>query len=112
MRRLLAFLLAALGLSLAQGEKLKACFIYVGPIGDAGWTYAHDLGRKKAEAALPWLETRYVESVPEAQALPVMDRFVREGCQVIFATSFGYGEAVLEAANMKSSCFLPLSRGS
>jgi simple sugar transport system substrate-binding protein len=98
MRRLLVFLLAALGLSLAQGEKLKACFIYVGPIGDAGWTYAHDLGRKKAEAALPWLETRYVESVPEAQALPVMDRFVKEGCQVIFATSFGYGEAVLEAA--------------
>jgi len=90
--------LLALGLAWAQGDKLKACFIYVGPIGDAGWTYAHDQGRKKAEAALPWLETRYVESVPEAQALPVIDRFVREGCQVIFATSFGYMEAVLEAA--------------
>ena len=98
MRRWLPFLLVALGLVLAQGEKLKACFIYVGPVGDAGWTYAHDLGRKKAEAALPWLETRYVESVPEAQALPVIDRLVREGCRVIFATSFGYGEAVLEAA--------------
>ncbi|MGC8875813.1 BMP family ABC transporter substrate-binding protein [Thermus sp.] len=97
MRRLLALLLV-LGLGLAQGDKLKACFIYVGPVGDAGWTYAHDVGRKKAEAALPWLETRYVESVPEAQALPVIDRLVREGCRVIFATSFGYGEAVLEAA--------------
>ncbi len=97
MRRLLALLLV-LGLGLAQGDKPKACFIYVGPVGDAGWTYAHDVGRKKAEAALPWLETRYVESVPEAQALPVIDRFVREGCQAIFATSFGYGEAVLEAA--------------
>jgi simple sugar transport system substrate-binding protein len=85
-------------MGLAQGEKLKACFIYVGPVGDAGWTYAHDIGRKKAEAALPWLETRYVESVPEAQALPVIDRFVKEGCQVIFATSFGYMEAVLEGA--------------
>lgn len=98
MRRILGLLLLALGLAWAQGDKLKACFIYVGPIGDAGWTYAHDQGRKKAEAALPWLETRYVESVPEAQALPVIDRFVREGCQVIFATSFGYMEAVLEGA--------------
>ncbi len=97
MRRLLALLLV-LGLGFAQEDKLKACFIYVGPVGDAGWTYAHDVGRKKAEAALPWLETRYVESVPEAQALPVIDRFVREGCRVIFAASFGYGEAVLEAA--------------
>lgn len=95
MKRLLGLLVLVLGLALGQGEKLKACFIYVGPIGDAGWTYAHDLGRKKAEAALPWLETRYVESVPEAQALPTIDRFVREGCQVIFATSFGYMEAVL-----------------
>lgn len=100
MRKLLGVLALALGLAWAQGDKLRACFIYVGPIGDAGWTYAHDVGRKKkkAEAALPWLETRYVESVPEAQAPSVIDRFVREGCQVIFATSFGYMEAVLEGA--------------
>lgn len=56
------------------------------------------MGRKKAEAALPWLETRYVESVPEAQVVPVIDRFVREGCRVIFATSFGYMDGVLGAA--------------
>ena len=98
MQRLVLGVLAALGLALGQGEKLKACFIYVGPVGDAGWTYAHDVGRKKAEAALPWLETRYVESVPEAQVVPVIDRFVREGCRVIFATSFGYMDGVLEAA--------------
>ncbi|BBL82551.1 hypothetical protein TthAA220_13350 [Thermus thermophilus] len=98
MRRLVLGVLAALGLALGQGDKLKACFIYVGPVGDAGWTYAHDVGRKKAEAALPWLETRYVESVPEAQVVPVIDRFVREGCRVIFATSFGYMDGVLEAA--------------
>ena len=98
MQRLVLGVLAALGLALGQGEKLKACFIYVGPVGDAGWTYAHDVGRKKAEAALPWLETRYVESVPGAQVVPVIDRFVREGCRVIFATSFGYMDGVLEAA--------------
>jgi simple sugar transport system substrate-binding protein len=98
MRRLAFGLLLALGLALAQTDKLKACFIYVGPIGDIGWTHAHDQARKKAEAALPWLETKYVESVPEAQVVPVIDRLVGEGCRVIFATSFGYMDGVLEAA--------------
>ncbi len=98
MKRYVFGLLLALGLGLAQTDKLKACFIYIGPIGDIGWTHAHDQGRKKAEAALPWLETKYVESVPEAQVVPVIDRLVGEGCRVIFATSFGYMDGVLEAA--------------
>jgi len=83
----------------AQGTgKLKACFIYVGPVGDIGWSYAHDEARKKAEKALPWLETKYVESVPEGQATPVIDRLVRDKCQVIFTTSFGFMDQTLEAA--------------
>ncbi len=98
MRRFWVLLGVLLGLAWAQEERFKACFIYVGPVGDAGWTYAHDLGRRKAEAALPWLETRYVESVPEAQVVPTIDRLVRDGCQVVFATSFGYMDGVLEAA--------------
>ncbi|MFC4454322.1 BMP family ABC transporter substrate-binding protein [Deinococcus sonorensis] len=85
----------------AQGNstaKLKACFIYVGPTGDIGWTYAHDQARKAAEKALPWLETKYVESVPEGQALPAIDRLVADKCQVIFTTSFGYMDDTLTAA--------------
>lgn len=78
--------------------KMKACFIYVGPVGDIGWSYAHDEARKKAEKALPWLETKYVESVPEGQAMPVIDRFVKDGCQVIFTTSFGFMDQTVEAA--------------
>ena len=82
----------------AQGAgKLKACFIYVGPVGDIGWSYAHDEARKKAEKALPWLETKYVESVPEGQAMPVIDRLVRDKCQVIFTTSFGFIDQTLQA---------------
>ncbi|WP_221088384.1 BMP family ABC transporter substrate-binding protein [Deinococcus aquaedulcis] len=81
-----------------QGAKLKACFIYVGPVGDIGWSYAHDEARKKTERALPWLETKYVESVPEGQAAPVIDRLVRDKCQVIFTTSFGFMDQTLEAA--------------
>ncbi len=102
-------LLAALTLCLATNAatpaaqaqaqaKLKACFIYVGPVGDIGWSYAHDEARKKAEKALPWLETKYVESVAEGQATPVIDRFAKDGCQVIFATSFGFMDQTLDAA--------------
>ena len=86
------------GLGFAQGDRLKACFIYVGPVGDFGWTHAHDVARKATEKALPWLETKYVESVPEAQAEPVVDKLVQEGCKVIFATSFGYMDGMVNAA--------------
>jgi len=82
----------------AQGDKLKACFIYVGPVGDIGWTYAHDEARRIAEQKLPWLETQFVESVPEGQALPVIDRLVGDGCKIIFTTSFGFMDQTLEAA--------------
>lgn len=81
-----------------QTAKLKACFIYVGPVGDIGWSYAHDEARKKTEKALPWLETKYVESVPEGQATPVIDRLVKDNCKVIFTTSFGFMDQTLEAA--------------
>ena len=104
-------LLAALPLSLAllstaaspaaqaqQTGKLKACFIYVGPVGDIGWSYAHDEARKKTEKALPWLETKYVESVPEGQAMPVIDRLVKDNCKVIFTTSFGFMDQTYDAA--------------
>ncbi|GGM14840.1 BMP family ABC transporter substrate-binding protein [Deinococcus aerophilus] len=82
-----------------KSDKLKACFIYVGPVGDIGWSYAHNEARLKTEKALPWLETKYVESVPEGQATPVIDRLVKnDKCQVIFATSFGFMDQTLEAA--------------
>ena len=82
---------------LAQ-EKLKAGFIYIGPIGDYGWTHAHDQARKQLEKAFPWLETLYVESVPEGQTETFIDQMVRQGMKVIFTTSFGYMDGTLEAA--------------
>ncbi len=85
--------------ALAFGQReIKAGWIYVGPIGDYGWTHAHDVGRKEAEAAFPWLKTVYVESVPEGQAGSYIDQMVRQGVKVIFATSFGYMDAIEEAA--------------
>ncbi|MCP4670198.1 MAG: BMP family ABC transporter substrate-binding protein, partial [Desulfobacula sp.] len=49
--------------SFAADKKLKAGFVYVGPVGDYGWSHAHDMGKKFAEKKLPWLETIIVESV-------------------------------------------------
>ena len=97
MRRWLVVLLLFTGFAFAQ-DSLKVGFIYVGPIGDAGWTYAHDLGRLATMAALPNIETVFVESVAEADVEPFIDQLVADGVQVIFATSFGYGDGVLAAA--------------
>ncbi len=93
----LAVLLVLGMLALAEG-RLKAGWIYVGPIGDYGWTHAHDVGRREAAKAFPWLQTLYVESVPEGQVGSYIDQMVRQGVKVIFATSFGYMDGVLEAA--------------
>ena len=79
------------GMALAQ-DKLKVGFIYVGPIGDGGWTYQHDQGRLAVEAAYgDKVETIYQESVPEgADAERVITQMVMQGAKLIFTTSFGY----------------------
>lgn len=80
-------------------ETIKAGFIYIGPAGDFGWTYAHDQGRLYAEEQLPWLETVVVESVPEGDAVRFIDRLVQEQkVDVVFTTSFGYMEDTVKAA--------------
>jgi simple sugar transport system substrate-binding protein len=84
----------------AAGEPLAIGFVYVSPIGEAGWTYQHDLGRRALERALgPAVKTTYVESVPEgADAERVMRDLCAQGCKLVFATSFGYLEPALRVA--------------
>lgn len=80
-------------------EKLKVAFIYVGPVGDAGWTYAHNEGRKYLEQQLPYVETSYVESVKEGpDAERILTELAEKGNKVIFATSFGYMDYVEKVA--------------
>ncbi len=87
------------GVALAQDKKLKAGFIYVGPVGDYGWSHAHDQGRKFVEEKFPWLETMIVESVAEADSARIIDRLIQgQKCDVVFTTSFGYMEDTLKAA--------------
>ena len=93
--------LVATTISFAQdAEKTKACFVYVGPTGDFGWTYQHDEGRKQVEAELgDQVETAFLESVPEgADAERAIERFARSGCDIIFTTSFGYMDATNKVA--------------
>jgi basic membrane protein A len=78
--------------------KLKAGFIYIGPIGDYGWTHAHEQARKIVDERFPWLETTYVESVPEGEVATFIEQMIRQGVQIIFTTSFGYMDGTLEAA--------------
>jgi simple sugar transport system substrate-binding protein len=79
---------------------LKVGFIYVGPVGDAGWTFAHDLGRRHIEEKFgDRIRTTFVEKVPEgADAERVIRDLVAQGNTLIFATSFGFGDAMEKVA--------------
>lgn len=91
-------ILAGTGTGMAAEKQLKAGFIYVGPVGDYGWSHAHDVGRKYAEKQLPWLSTVFIESVAEADSARIIDRFIHEEkCDVVFTTSFGYMDDTIKA---------------
>ncbi|MCM8711803.1 BMP family ABC transporter substrate-binding protein [Clostridium sp. SYSU_GA19001] len=85
-----------------EETKLKVGFIYVGPIGDGGYTYAHDQGRLYLENELKGkVETIYKESVKEdkAEVQKVVEDMIEQGAKVIVGTSFGFQEGLLAAAN-------------
>ena len=90
----------ASGAAAAAAEPLKVAFVYVGPVGDGGWSYQHNLGRLALEKALgPKVKTTYVESVAEgADAERVIRKLAASGNDVIFTTSFGFMEPTLKVA--------------
>lgn len=90
---------AMLGVS-AQAEPTKVGFVYVGPIGDHGWTYRHDIGRLAIEKALgDKVTTSYVESVSEGpDAERVIAQLAQSGHKLIFTTSFGYMNPTVKVA--------------
>lgn len=81
-------------------DPLKVGFVYVGPVGDHGWTYRHDIGRQAIEAEFgDKVETTFVESVPEgADAERVIRKLASSGHGLIFTTSFGYMNPTLKVA--------------
>ena len=84
----------------AKSEPLKIAFAYVGPVGDGGWTFAHDNGRKAIEKEFgDKVVTTFVENVPEsADAERVIRDLAGQGNKLIFGTTFGYMEPMLKVA--------------
>lgn len=81
----------AITIPTTERGKTNVAFVYVGPIGDGGWTYAHNQGREYLEQNGNDVHTAYLESVPEgADAERVIRALARQGFDVIFTTSFGY----------------------
>ena len=102
------FMVAAAAFGLALGatisasaqEKLKVGFIYVGPIGDMGWSYQHEVGRKAIEEAYKGkIDTTYLENVNEGpDAERSIEQLVRAGNKLIYTTSFGFMDATAKVA--------------
>ncbi len=102
-RSILAGAVLAVGLAggaFAQQDKVKAGFIFVGPIGDGGWTYEHDKARLAVEEHFgDKVETVYQESVPEgADAERALTQMALGGADIIFTTSFGYMDPTINVA--------------
>ncbi|MDF1854707.1 BMP family ABC transporter substrate-binding protein [Pseudooceanicola sp.] len=93
-------LVASGAMAASHAEKLKVGFVYVGPIGDGGWTHEHDKGRQAVEAEFgDAVETVFVESVPEGpDAERVMTQMALGGAKLIFTTSFGYMDPTINVA--------------
>ena len=96
---LLTACLYSIGFAAHHEKEIKAGFIYVGPVGDAGWSFAHDQGRLEMEK-LPFVKpSTYIESVPEgAESARVINGLVRKGANLVFTTSFGYMDATIDVA--------------
>ncbi|MDR5684432.1 MAG: BMP family ABC transporter substrate-binding protein [Armatimonadota bacterium] len=90
----------------AAPQRPKVAFIYVGPIGDAGWTFQHDVARRHLQSALG-ADTRFVESVPETtEVRRVMEQLIRQGYKILFATAFGYQRFSLEVARQHPDVYI------
>lgn len=89
-----------LGREAIAAEPLKVGLIYLGPIGDFGWTWAHEKGRKAmVEALKGQVVADYVENVKEdASAVPILRDLAQGGHQLIFATSYGYMDQCVDVA--------------
>lgn len=83
----------------AAAKPLKVGYVYVGPVGDYGWSYGHDRGRRWADERFgAGVESFYIESVPEAEVGGAIESLVARGANLIFTTSFGYMDATAEYA--------------
>jgi basic membrane protein A len=101
----LALLAGVAGPTAAQ-TKPKVAFIYVGPVGDAGWTFQHDNARKHLEQTMG-AETKFVENVPQtAEVARVLEQFYQQGYKIVFATAFGYQNFAVDVAKKHPDMYI------
>ena len=102
-----ALALAAVTFHASAADKLKVGFIGVGPIGDLGWTFQHDVGRQAMVNALgDKVDTTFVENVPEgADAERAIEQLARTGHKLIFTTSFGFMDPTIKVAAKYPNAF-------
>lgn len=108
-----AFVLAATSTAGRQATPFKAAWIYVGPHNDGGWSQAHNAGRLAVQKALgSKVKTTFKENVPEGpQASQVIESLIRDGNKIIFATSFGYQQAMAAAAKKHPDVYFEHATG-
>jgi simple sugar transport system substrate-binding protein len=115
-------LIAAVGLLLASGiglsgasaaDKLKVGFVYLGPVGDFGWTYQHEVGRQAIVKEFgDKIETTYLENVSEGpDSERSIEQLARAGNKLIFTTSFGYMDPTLKVAKKYPNVMFEHSTG-
>ena len=107
------FALAASTLGASAAEKLKVGFIYLGPVGDFGWTYQHEVARQNLVKALgDQIETTFLENVNEGpDAERSIEQLARTGHKLIFTTSFGYMEPTVKVAKRFPNLFFEHATG-
>jgi len=95
------FAVGAATLAAPAAGKLKIGFIYLGPVGDFGWTYQHEVGRQGLVKALgDKIDTTYLENVNEGpDSERSIEQLARTGHQLIFTTSFGYMDPTIKVAS-------------
>jgi basic membrane lipoprotein Med (substrate-binding protein (PBP1-ABC) superfamily) len=119
MRRLTLLALAGFVLAACGGSTtptattaFKAAWIYVGSAADAGWTKAHDDGRLYVQQQLgDKVKTTFKENVPEDKVAPVIDDLIKDGNKMIFATSFGFQDAMAAAAKKNPTVYFEMATG-
>src|ERR1700680_3254734 len=97
----------------SAADKLKVGFIYLGPVGDYGWTYQHEVGRRElAKSFGDKVETTFLENVNEGpDAERSIEQLARSGHKLIFTTSFGYMDPTLKVAKKYPNIFFEQNPG-
>ena len=100
------------GTTAPAAAPIKAAWIFVGPHDDHGWSQAHDTGRQYVQDQMgDAVVTTFKENVPEPEVAPVIDQLIADGNKIIFATSFGYQDAMVAAAAAHPDVYFEMATG-